>query len=66
MHLLKHHKKTGILKKDVGVNCHYHCPVEECPYNLCSEQFFKRLKYLKQVNIFCLYYLNYVIIMVTL
>lgn len=62
MHLLKHHKKKDILKKDEGVNCHYHCPVEGCPYNLSSGQFFKRLKYLKQVNIFYLHYLNDVIL----
>jgi hypothetical protein len=52
MHLSKHHKKKDVLRKDVGVCCQYHCPVEECPYNLSSGQFFKRLKYLKQVNIF--------------
>jgi hypothetical protein len=53
MHLLKHHKKS-ILKKSDGVNCQYHCPIEECPYNLNSRQFFKRLKYLKQVICFLL------------
>ncbi|XP_069688080.1 serine-rich adhesin for platelets [Periplaneta americana] len=48
MHLIKHHKKENNSKKDMGVNYQYHCPIEECPYNLQSKQFFKCLKYLKQ------------------
>ncbi|PSN52720.1 hypothetical protein C0J52_06167 [Blattella germanica] len=48
MHLLKHHKKENIWKKDKGKSCQYHCPVEECIYNLKSDQSFKCLKYLKQ------------------
>nr|AGM32726.1 uncharacterized protein [Coptotermes formosanus] len=48
MHLSKHHKRKDILKKEDEVRCQYHCPVDKCPYNLNSRQFFKRFKYLKQ------------------
>jgi hypothetical protein len=51
MHLSKHHKRKDILKKEDEVRCQYHCPVDKCPYNLNSRQFFKRFKYLKQVSL---------------
>lgn len=51
MHLSRHHKRKDILKKENEVKCQYHCPVEECPYNLNSGQFFRRFKYLKQVSL---------------
>jgi len=51
MHLSRHHKRKDILKKEDEVTCQYHCPVDDCPYNLNSRQFFKRFKYLKQVSL---------------
>ena len=51
MHLLKHHKKENIRKKDKGKSCQYHCPVDECIYNINSSRFFKCFKYLKQVKV---------------
>ena len=51
MHLSRHHKRKDILKKEDEVTCQYHCPVDDCPYNLNSGQFFKRFKYLKQVSL---------------
>ncbi|XP_044735953.1 uncharacterized protein LOC123298113 [Chrysoperla carnea] len=48
MHLLRHHKKEILQPIDKEIKMEYHCPVENCMYNINRDQYFNKFKLLKQ------------------